>query len=157
MQPRLVFGVNFLAALCLMSAGCASVARPEATVEHFVQAFNEKDLNVMLSCVDPKQERMLRASLRVVEKLSGGRLAAEDLLEMIPGLYQMIQSQVSEDINFRDLDVGRGQISGENAEVPVSLTVLTRSRGLENARQKQFLFVLRQFDEGWRIVGIRNK
>jgi hypothetical protein len=100
---------------------------------------------------------MFRASLRVIEKLTGGRLPVEDLLELVPGMYQMIQSQVSEDVNFRDVHIGRGRVSGEDAEVPVSVKVWTRSRGSENTQQQELRFALRRFDEGWRIVGIQNK
>jgi len=140
-----------------MSVGCTSAPRPESTVKHFLQAVNDKDLNVLLTCVDPKQERMFRASLRLIEKLTGGRLPVEDLLELVPGMYQMLQSQVSEDIKFRNVYVGRGRVSGEDAEVPVSLEVWARSRGVENTQRQELRFALRRFDAGWRIVGIQNK
>ena|SRR5437879_1971964 len=100
---------------------------------------------------------MLRASLRLIERLTGGRLPVEDLLELVPGMYQMLQSRVSEDINFRDVHVGKGRVSGGEANVPVSLTVSTKSRGLENTQQQNLRFALRRFDGGWRIVGIQNK
>ena len=157
MQTRLVVCGCLFAVYSLMSVGCTSAPRPESTVKHFLQAFNDKDLNVLLTCVDPKQERMFRASLRLIERLTGGRLPVEDLLELVPGMYQMLQSQVSEDVNFRDVHVGRGQLSGEDAEVPVSLTVWTKSRGLQNTQQQELRFALRRFDVGWRIVGIQNK
>jgi hypothetical protein len=100
---------------------------------------------------------MFRAGLRIIERLTGGRLPVEDLLELVPGLYQMLQSRVSEDFSFRDVQVGRGRVSGKEAEVPVSLTVLAKSRGLENTQQQDLRFALRRFDEGWRIVGNQNK
>jgi hypothetical protein len=156
MRTRLIC-CGLLFAASLLGVGCAIAPRPEATVKHFLQAFNDKDLNTLLTCVDPKQERMFRASLRLIEKLTGGRLPVEDLLELVPGMYQMLQSQVSEDVNFSDVRVGRGRVSGEDSEVPVSLTVLTRSRGLQKIQQQELRFVLRRFDEGWRIVGVQNK
>jgi hypothetical protein len=156
MRTRLGSCGLLFAAYALMSAGCTSEPHPEATVKHFLQAFNDKDLNVLLTCVDPKQERMFRASFRLLERFTGGRLPVEDLLELVPGMYQMLQNQVSEDVNFRDVRVGRGRVSGDDSEVPVSVTVLTRSRGLQNTQQRELRFVLRRFDEGWRIVGIQN-
>lgn len=143
--------------LCLISAGCTPAPRPEATVKRFLQAFNDKDLNTLLTCVDPKQERMFRASFRVLEKLTGGRLPIEDLLETIPGMYQMFQSQISEDVNFQDVHIGRERLNRESAEVPVSMITLVRSRGVETAQPLQLRFVLRRFEEGWRVVGIQNK
>ena len=157
MRMRLVLCGPLFLACCLLSMGCRSAPRPEATVTQFLQAFNDKDLNVLLTCVDPKQERMFRASLRLFERLTGGRLPVEDLLELVPGMYQMLQSQVSEDVNFRDVHVGKGRVRGNDAEVPVSLTVLARSRGLENTQQQDLRFALRRSDDGWRIVGIQNK
>ena len=157
MRMRFIFCGLLFAAYFLMSVGCTSTPRPETTVKHFLKAFNEKDVNVLLTCVDPKQERMFRASFRLIERLTGGRLPVEDLLELVPGMYQMFQSQVSEDVKFLDVHVGRGRVSGEDAEVPVSLTVLARSRGLENSQQQELRFALRRFHEGWRIVGIENK
>ena len=157
MRMRIIFCGLLLAVYFLMSVGCTSAPRPEVTVRQFLKAFNEKDLNRLLTCVDPKQERMFRASFRLIERLTGGRLPVEDLLELVPGMYQMLESRVSEDVKFRDVRVGRGRISAEDAEVPVSLTVLTRSRGLENSQQQELRFALRRFHEGWRIVGIENK
>jgi len=157
MRTRLILCVPLFAAFCLVSVGCTSAPRPEATVKRFLRAFNDKDLNVLLTCVDPKQERMFRASFRLLEKLTGGRLPMDDLLEMVPGMYQTFQSQVSEDIKFRDVHVGKGRSNGEDADVPVSLTVLARSQGLDKAQQQDLRFTVRRFDEGWRIVGIQNK
>ena len=157
MRTRLAFCGLLFAAYALMSVGCTSAPRPETTVKHFLEAFNDKDLNVLLTCVDPKQERMFRASLRLIERLTGGRLPVEELLELVPGMYQMLQSQVSEDVNFRDVHVGRGRVRGEDAEVPVFLTVLARSRGLDNTQQQDLRFALHRYHEGWRIVGIKNK
>jgi len=111
----------------------------------------------MLGCVDPKQERMFRASFRIVEKVTGGRLPLEDLLEMVPGLLQLFQDKLGEDFGFRDVQVRRGTVKGEESEVLVVLTLWQRSRGSEKADRRVLWFALRQFDDvGWRITGIRS-
>jgi hypothetical protein len=126
-------------------------------VKRFLRAINDKDLNLLLTCVDAKQERMFRASLRLIEKFTGGRLPVDDLLELVPGLYQLLQDRASEDINVRVVRVGKGRVTGEAAEVPATLIVSTTSRGLENAQEHILRFMLRRFKEGWRIVGIQKQ
>ena len=66
---------------CLPIAGtlsCRHSSRPERVVERFLQAFNDKDLNILLTCVDPRQEQTYRASFRILEWLSGGRFIKEE-------------------------------------------------------------------------------
>ena len=137
--------------------GCKTEERPEPVVERFLRAFNEKDLNVMLTCVDPKQERMFRASFRLIEKFTGGRLPVEDLMDLVPGLYQLLQDKLSADLNLRDIQVYRATINGEEAEVPVVLTAVERSAGTQREEKRQVRFAVRQFEEGWRIVGIKQR
>jgi hypothetical protein len=141
----------------LASVACRTENGPEPVVERFLRAFNDKDLNVMLTSIDPRQERMFRASFRLVEKFSGGRLPVEDLLELVPGLYQIFQNRLSADFSLRDFQVYRATTNGEQADVPVILTASTRSGGVQKDERQRLHFVLRQFEEGWRIVGLQQK
>jgi hypothetical protein len=135
---------------------CSRTPGPEPVVERFLRAFNDKDVNVLLSCVDPRQERLFRASFRIVEKLTGGWFPMEDILELVPGLYQAFQKDLSEDFSLRDIRVYRATISGEEAQVPVILTASARSRGVASASIQRVRFRLCRFEEGWRIVGIQR-
>ena len=153
---RLVF-LCILVACSITISGCRSVPRPEVTVRSFVRAFNEKDFNVLLTCIDPKQERLFRASFRLVEKFTGGRLPVDEVLELIPGMYQMLQSQMPEDLNFEDARFGGSRVHGGEAVVPVSLMVVAKSRGVNETHPQELAFLLHRFDEGWRIVGIQHK
>ena len=152
-----------LLALCaftlvaVATSACSRTPRPDDTVTRFLRAANEKDVNGMLGCVDPKQERMFRASFRIVEKVTGGLLPVEDLLEMVPGLLGLFQNQLGEDFSFRDVQVRRGTVKGEGSEVMVVLTLWQRSRGSEKTDRRVLWFALRRFDDvGWRITGIRS-
>lgn len=140
--------------VAFIAGSCRSGSGPAIVVERFLRALDERDLNVMLTCVDPRQERMARASVRLLERFSGGWLPVDDLLEMIPGLYQVFKDRIAEDVSLRDVRVGRGTVQRDRAEVPVSLTLEIRSRGQLTAQPQRIRFLLRQFDEGWRIVGI---
>ena len=129
---------------------------PEPVVERFLQALNAKDLNVVLGCIDPRQERMFRASFRLVEKFTGGKLPVEDLLELVPGLYQIFQEKLATDFTFRNVQVYRAKTNGGNTDVPVILTASTRTGSTQQDQVQRVHFVLRQFEEGWRIVGIQR-
>lgn len=120
-----------------------------------MRAVNDKDVNTLLACVDPRQERLFRSTFRLVEKFTGGGVPIEDLLEMVPGLYQRLGQHLQEDLLFDRINVGRSLVSGDEADVPVTWEAVQRS-GSRKARSTQsFVFRLRRFEEGWRITGIR--
>jgi hypothetical protein len=129
---------------------------PEPVVECFLQALNAKDVNVVLGCIDPRQERMFRASFRLVEKFTGGKLPVEDLLELVPGLYQILQNKLAADFSFRNVQVYRAKTNGGDTEVPVLLTTSTRTGAAQQDQVQRVRFILREFEEGWRIVGIQQ-
>lgn len=136
-------------------ASCSSARKgPEPVVERFVQSINDKDVKVMLTCIDPRQERLFRASFRLVEKFTGGRLPVEDLLELVPGLYQIFRSDLASDFSIQNSQVYRAKMNGADAEVPVLLTTSFRANGIQKDEKLRLHVVLRQFEEGWRIVGI---
>lgn len=141
-----------------MALGCATCSPakkgPEPVVERFLRAINGKDLNVMLTCIDPSQERMFRASFRLVEKFTGGRLPVEDLLELVPGLYQILQDKLANDFVISSFQVYRAKINGAEAEVPVILTASTRYGSVRKDEQQRLHFTLHEFEEGWRITKI---
>lgn len=156
MRTRVIFLRPLLIAVVLAMPACANSARPEATVRRFIQAFNDKDLNNLLACVDPQQERMFRASFRLVDRFTGGLLPLEDLLELVPGLYQVFQGRLSSDFRLRDIRVYKAKISGDEAEVTVLLTASMQSGRVQKDERQQLRFILRQFDEGWRIVSVQQ-
>ena len=141
----------------LGSASCGKQqSRPEPVVERVLQALNDKDVKVILACIDPRQERMFQASFRLVEKFTGGKLPVEDLLELVPGLYQILQDKLATDFSFRNVQVYRAKTNGADTEVPVQLTSSTRTAAAQQDQVQRVVFVLREFEEGWRIVGIHR-
>jgi hypothetical protein len=142
--------------VCLFTA-CQSERRPESIVERFLQAVNDKDFDAVLACVAPQQERMFHATFRIVEKITGGKLPLDDLLQLLPGLYQIFQDRLPDDFSVRDVRVYRAKLEGGEAEVPVILTAVTRHSGVSGKAKQTVSFHLRQFEEGWRIVGVAQK
>jgi hypothetical protein len=147
-------GTVCLATMLLLLQACSGEQGPELVVERFIQTVNDRDLNNMLSCVDPKQERMLRVSFRLVERLTGGGLPVEDLLELLPGLYQLLRKDLDGDVILQDVQVYKARISGDESEVPVMLTASVRSTGKRKNEEVRLRFKLHRFEEGWRIVDI---
>src|SRR5690606_33688612 len=82
-------------------SACASGPRPENTVTRFLHAFNDKDMNVMLTCVDPRQERLFRGTFHLIERFTG--FPVEDVLDVVPGLAQLVPQQQMDDVRFSDV------------------------------------------------------
>lgn len=151
--PTAAFALIF-ASLGLWS--CQPASGPDRTVRKFVKAMNDKDVNVLLTCVDPKQERMFRAAFRIAEKISGYRFPVEDLLEILPGLNQLLGDQLQEDFSFSEMRILARSVSGGTARLTASVTSVIKSQGTRRSQTDNIEFVLRQFEEeGWRIVEIR--
>jgi hypothetical protein len=151
--PTAAFAVVF-ASLAVWS--CQPASGPDRTVRKFVKAMNDKDVNVVLTCVDPKQERMFRAAFRIVEKISGYRFPVEDLLDLLPGLNQLLGEQLQEDFSFSNMKILARSVSGDTARLTAAVTSVIKSQGTRRTQTDSVEFVLRQFEEeGWRIVEIR--
>jgi hypothetical protein len=142
-----------LVLFCALSS-CVVLPGPQSTVRRFIQAFSQKDVEVMLTCIDPRQERMFRAGFKIIEKLSGGMLPLKDILDLYPGLNQVLQGRLSDDFGFRDVRIVNERIVGQDAEVTAVLTAWTRSRGVESTEAQTMRFALHRFEEGWRITRI---
>jgi hypothetical protein len=140
--------------LSLVLAACSGGNRgPDRTIRRFFRGLNEKDVNQVLSCVDPRQERFLRATFRVVEKATG--LPVDDILEMLPGLHQAFGQHLREDFRFANIRVRTREIDGDTARVTVSVKSSYRSGSLVTTRVEHFDFALEKFEKvGWRIVSV---
>lgn len=145
--------------VCLLVAlSCGGSAKPRNTVERFLQSFNDRDFNVLLSCIDPKQERLVRASFRIIEKVTGGALPVEDIFEAVPGLYQQFQGVLPQDLRFTNVRFGNTRVSGEDSQVEVMLALAARTEGSETIHKQTMVFFLRHFEEeGWRITRVQPK
>lgn len=141
-----------LAVVTVVSCGRAERG-PERTVRRFFRAMNDKDVNQLLSCIDPRQERMLKATFRLIEKATG--FPVDDLIELIPGLSQAFGDRVPEDVRFARIRVRSRDVSGTTARMRVSARATYRSGALVSTRDEELDFTLEDFEEaGWRIVAV---
>jgi hypothetical protein len=141
--------------LLLVLLGCGGGRGPDRTVRRFFRAMNDKDVSQLLSCIDPRQERMMRAAFRLVEKATG--FPIDDFFELLPGLQQAFGDQLREDFRFSQLRIRSREITGTTARVLVSVKSTYRSGSLRSTRTEELEFSLEEFeDAGWRIISIRT-
>lgn len=143
------------AAMALVSCGRAEPG-PERTVRRFFRAMNEKDVNRLLSCVDPRQERIFKATFRLIEKATG--FPVDDLFEILPGLHEAFGDRVPEDFRFAQVRVRSREVSGTTARLRVSVKTTYRSGSLISTQTEELEFALEHFEEaGWRIIGVTRR
>lgn len=156
-MSRIAFRPAFaiLVALGSVLAACSHrETGPDRTVRRFFRAMNEKDVTQMLSCFDPRQERMFKASFRLAEKVTGFPVA--DFFELVPGLHQAFGASIHDDFRFSHVRIRSRDITGTTALVRVSVKSTVRVHGIESSRVDDVEFTLARFEEGgWRIVAIR--
>jgi hypothetical protein len=144
-----------IALFVIVIAACSWVEAPspqETVVRKYIQALNDKDISALLSCVDPKQERMFRGTVQLIEKLTG--FPVEKLLDIVPGLTQTFRGNLYEDFSISDVRVLRRTLNGDDAELTVALRASFRSGSNIRAEQDVVRFALHEFgDAGWRITG----
>jgi hypothetical protein len=142
--------------LVLQLIACERSAKPESIVSMFFEAINDKDVNAMLRCVDPRQERMFRASFRVIEKLTG--FPIENVLDMLPGLAQLIAPGQLDDFRFTNVRVLESRVTDREAHVTVTANYEQTVGGSRRSSPEMLAFYLRRFDkEGWRILGVQSR
>jgi hypothetical protein len=138
------------ALICIAAlSNCGPSTRPEKTVRTFVQAINDRDLNLLLTCIDPRQERMFRGGFRIIERFTN--LPLQDILEMIPGLSQLFITDNFQQLNFSNVRVVRRSVHQDTAIITVSAQVSSGSAIAENTID----FVMQRFELSWRIMSIR--
>lgn len=142
--------------LSLILAGCSLLSGPgpDATVERFMDAFNDRDFDVMLTCIEPKEEKMARAVGNLMGKLVG--LDFKDALALMPFIVDMA---VAEDKESTDLifkyEILETQVDGKTAKVRVRVTTWDRKSNKATSEAEEGEINLRKFDpEGWRIIDL---
>lgn len=123
--------------------------KPIDTVNKFIQAINEKDINTAMSCMDPKSEKVYKASSKILSGVIGFELT--DLAALFPGLLQISGCPV--DLQMNITEVVSQDITGNDATVVVRIRALeTDGDGNQSVDGGLSKFQLHKFNEGWRIT-----
>ena len=108
----------------------------------------------MLTCMDPRQERLVRGGMRVIERATG--LPIGGLLEMAPGLAQIFGREMPADHRISKARILKVSVQGRRAIVRVFLRETTRDHGRVQSKDRTVLFELAHHGgAGWRITRAR--
>lgn len=127
------------------------VQKPMDTIEKFIQAFNEKDVNTMVSCLNPAYEKTYNATSNLLSGILGFNIT--DLADLCPGIVEL--AHASGDATDMQMEIGEvlsQQTSGNDEIIRVNLLVTeTASNGSQEKNVIPTTFTMHKYNEGWRI------
>ncbi len=153
--------VAILILVAAVAAGAAYIFKPEwlglsapeKTIYKFVKAYNEKDVNVMLTCFDSRIERGFKGIGNIFGGLFG--VNSTDLFEIFPMLAGVVANQPGNS-QLENIEILQKSVSGDAATVLVRLTErVTVVNGSKSSRT-QVRFVLKRESSGWRIIDMQG-
>lgn len=123
------------------------------TVETFITAVDQKDINTLVSCLDPTVERTYKA----VGNITAGLVKVNpyDVAELLPALFAGLEAADvgAPEMHMKLLEVKSVEVSGDSAAVVFSVETTTVDESGERTVSTEDLQArLRRFDVGWRIV-----
>jgi hypothetical protein len=156
--PRYLIAVFLMAS---MAAGAAYVFKPEllglpspeGTIFKFVKAYNEKDINVMLSCLDSRIERGVKGVGNILGGLIG--VNTTDIFEVFPMLSGILGNQPGNS-QLENVDVMQKSISGSSASVVVRMNERMTLTNGNQVSALQLRFALKREGIDWRIIDIQT-
>jgi hypothetical protein len=133
--------------------GLLGFPRPEDTIHRFVRAYNDKDINLMLSCFDSRIERGFHG----VGNILGGLLGVnpKDLFEVIPMLAAILESQPGNS-RLENVNIHSRSRSGKSAVVVASLDERVIQRQGQKVFHHRIRFHLQREESEWRIMGMEE-
>lgn len=120
---------------CMLLTGC-SVSSPEKTVDSFMKAFKENDINALLDTIEPTTAQQVKNTLSLAGGLIDKDIDVESLLSSAAFLRKSLDDE--REFNYEITDV---EEDGENATVEVSI----------NDDENRVNFSLIQVDGTWYI------
>lgn len=150
---RSVVDLVGLCAAVLVLPGCGP--RPYDTIEKFVDSYNRKDINSVVSCLDPAIEKAYLATSNILATFIGVQI--QDVADLFPALFQIMQGHSDDKTDYtlgvKELST---TIDDELAVVEVELTEnFTNRSGDVTSNTVRTKFHLKMFDDEWRIVDAR--
>jgi hypothetical protein len=122
---------------------------PIDVVHKFINAVNEKDINMAMECMDPTYERAYGAASNLAGEFLGVSLT--DAADLLPAFMEFSGSPV--DMQVREGAVIEEQASGDSAVIVMELIgEMTDENGATTEETGEQTFYLEKFEEGWRIT-----
>ncbi|MFA6001073.1 MAG: hypothetical protein WC828_03055 [Thermoleophilia bacterium] len=151
-----IFQAKFLAFLVVALVASVSIyhfvlaePKPVDTVNKFVNAVNEKDINTAVSCLDPKYEKAYNATSGIIGGLTGVELT--DIADLFPALISI--SGTKADLQMKIVNVESETVQGEYTMLKTQVEARgTDENGRVTSEQGPVTFKMKKFNDGWRIV-----
>lgn len=124
------------------------VVKPVDIVYKFVDANNEQDFKTMASCLEPKYEKALNATSNIFGAIVGVTLY--DITDLLPVMGEYTETGQGQLVISKIISE---KVSGDRAEIQITLT--GQGQG-EIIKTGECTFYLKKFDEGWRILDIKQ-
>jgi len=133
------------------------VAKPMDTVEKFVNAVNEKDINTMVECLDPKYEKAYKATSNIFSNFIGG-VKITDVVDLFPAIYEIAKTESGDQTDMRMAvkKVISEKREGDRADIKLVIEVeKTDKAGKITTEQGIGYFYLKKYNDGWRIIDLK--
>lgn len=127
---------------------------PMVTVNKFVDAINKKDINAMISYMDPKYEMAYKGLNNIISTFTGGANFG-DVADLFPALYDIVgQSGTGiDDVKLKIHKVVSEDVTGSRATISVEAEIQHIDKsGNINSEKGVATFILQKFDSEWRIM-----
>jgi hypothetical protein len=125
---------------------------PGRTILTFVKSYNDKDINLMLTCVDSRIERGVRG----VSNILGGLIKVDpkDVFDVIPMVAAIVGNQPGSS-QLENPKIVQKSIAGDSASVIAAMDERTTLNQGEKVSHLKVLFKLQHEETGWRINGLQ--
>lgn len=133
------------------------IPQPVAVVNKFANALNEKDINTLVTCVDPKVELAYKGMDSILSKFTYG-IKFSDMANLFPALYQIMGAENNDQTDYKIviLKIISKNIKGSSATVSAEMEFQTTdSAGHVKTESGPGTFYLNRFNSGWRIVDLK--
>jgi hypothetical protein len=126
---------------------------PRKTVLTFVKAYNDRDINVLLTCVDSRIERGVRGMSNIIGGLFG--VNSKDLFDILPMLAAVVGNQGGNP-QLENVQILSKSVSGDTAALIATMDERRTGAQGEQIAHLKILFRLKHEDTGWRISDMQS-
>lgn len=126
---------------------------PEETIFKFVKAYNEKDVNVMLTCFDSRVERGVNGVGNIIGGLFG--VNPHELFNVFPLLSGIIGNQPGNS-QFENVKIVQKSRSVDAASITATMDERKTLAQGEQIYNLRIQFELKREDSNWRIMAMKT-
>lgn len=126
--------------------------KPVNVVYKLVNGINEKDIQSIVECLDPKQEMTYKGVSAIISKVIGYDMS--DIVNLVPFLFDIMSNQGHySNLHVNIIEITSEEINGNNAVITafVELEITDKDNNIRKETGTE-VFHLKKFSKGWRVV-----